>query len=166
MNCREQDPGLPHPHSLPMPEPFMETVKHMRLQVSSVTPSDEAIGGCCDINPTCDGGGPSVHRLQSCTVVISNRPENSTSVQLFMGGDAPPDAPALDCSKGNLGSLSIAVYQIDTRIAHAVIPLDQVWEVCYASGRQCISPCCQLAFWSLLRSQVHCSLGTHVAPLV
>lgn len=113
----------------------METVKHMKLQVSTVAPSDEASvtagqGGCIDINPLCDVGAPSSHGMQLCTVVLSTRPENSRSVQLYLGGDAPLDTPTLDChAKNSSGSLNIAVYQSDTRIAHAIIPLDQVWEV-------------------------------------
>ena len=86
--------------------------------------------GCCNaLNPTCDAGPPSGHGLQLCTVVLSTHPENSSSTQLFMGAEAPADTAPLDCTQPCRSTLTIAVYQADSRIAHAVVPLDQVWEV-------------------------------------
>ena len=63
-----------------------------------------------------------------CTTVISTQPGNSASTQLFMGAEAPADAPCLHVSAAS-SSLTVAVYQSDARIAHAIIPLEQVWEV-------------------------------------
>jgi hypothetical protein len=49
-----------------------------------------------------------------------------------MGGEAPADAPHIECppdtSDGAI-SLTVAVYQADARIAHAIIPLAEVWQV-------------------------------------
>jgi hypothetical protein len=131
---------LAHPHTLPttlVAPPFMETVKHMRLQVSSIAQSTDEEPGCFELNPTCDYGNR--QGAQMCTVVLSTGPEKSTSVQLLMGGEAPADAGSLDYTKQDLGSLTIAVYQLDSRIAHAIIPLDQVWEVCSNPSAGCDS---------------------------
>jgi hypothetical protein len=109
---------LANPHdALPS---FMHVVKYLRLQVSSIA-SPEQAQGCYE------GAGQS--GLSLCTVVLSTQPENSTSVQLLMGTEAPADAPILEASKEACGSLTVAVYQQDTRVAHAVIPLEQVWQV-------------------------------------
>jgi hypothetical protein len=98
---------------------FMHVVKYLRMQVSSIATPEQAQG-------VFDGTGHS--GLSLCTVVLSTQPENSTSVQLLMGSDAPPDAPILEASKEASGSLTVAVYQQDARIAHAIIPLEQVWQ--------------------------------------
>ena len=132
--CREQDPGIAHPQTLPStlyaPPTIMESVKRLKLQVSSVAQSEDAAVGCLDFAAQCDPGyGARAGSNQLCTVVLSTGPEKSSSVQLFMGGEAPADAGGLDCIKQDLGSLTIAVYQLDTRIAHAIIPLEQVWDV-------------------------------------
>lgn len=98
----------------------MEVLRGMQLQVITVSPTDEPAYTCFET------GGPAP---VPCTTVISTQPDNSASTQLFMGGEAPADAPCLPVSAAS-ASLTVAVYQSDARIAHAIIPLDQVWEVC------------------------------------
>jgi hypothetical protein len=116
--CRDPEPGLAHPHDLPH-SPVMEVVRYMRLQVFTVSPTEEQPYTCFET-----GAAP----IQMCTAVISTAPENTASVELIMGGEAPSDAPYVECNKDST-SLTVALYQSDTRIAHAIIPLDQVWQV-------------------------------------
>jgi hypothetical protein len=111
-----------------MPSIF-ETVQHMRLQVSTISPSDDTSKGYASNKPMCDTARLANHGSQLCTVVLSTRPENSTSAQLFMGLEAPAETPPLEVTRQAVNPLSIAVYRVESRIAHAVIPLDQVWEV-------------------------------------
>lgn len=118
---------MAHPHSM-LPQ-FMETVKHMRLQVHSVMPAEDVRGSLDSKNV-----GHSLHmgrgrRRDVCTVVLSTAADKSCSTQLIMGSQVPQHAEDLTCSKQDLSALTIAVYQADTRIAHAIIPLDQVWQV-------------------------------------
>jgi hypothetical protein len=100
----------------------MEVLCYLRLQVFTVSPTD-------DLPYTCFETGTG--KMQMCTAVISTSPSNSASVQLFMGGEAPAEAPFIECPKdmNEAGSLTVAVYQHDARIAHAIIPLSEVWEV-------------------------------------
>lgn len=109
-----------------------ELKRGMRLQVFTVSPTDEPAYTCFET------GGPTP---VPCTTVISTQPDNSASTQLFMGGEAPADAPALDVSTSSSG-LTVAVYQSDTRIAHAIVPLDQVWEVLLSCIKHYATACC------------------------
>lgn len=97
----------------------MDVKRGIRLQVFTVSPTDEPAFTCFET------GGPAP---VPCTTVISTEPDNSASTQLFMGGEAPRDAPALNVTSSS-AALTVAVYQNDARIAHAIIPLEQVWEV-------------------------------------
>lgn len=123
--CRETEPALTHPHDLSYngSNPHMEVLRHLRLQVFTVSPTDDLPYTCFET-----GTGP----MQKCTAVISTSPQNSASVELFMGGEAPAQAPFIECPKDAPDSISltVAVYQNDARIAHAIIPLSEVWEVC------------------------------------
>ena len=129
----------------------MEVHRYLRLQVFTVSPTDDLPYTCFET-----GTGP----MQMCTAVISTSPQNSASVQLFMGGEAPADAPCIECPKDSRaeGSLTVAVYQSDARIAHAIIPLSEVWEVCHPSIKSLV--CC-------LGSCVHvsCIVPLSGAPL-
>lgn len=122
---RDTEPALTHPHDLPYSSSnaHMEVLRYLRLQVFTVSPTDDLPYTCFET-----GTGP----MQMCTAVISTSPQNSASVQLFMGGEAPTDAPCIECPKDakTEGSLTVAVYQSDARIAHAIIPLSEVWQVC------------------------------------
>lgn len=121
---RETEPALTHPYDMPYHQSNsqMEVIRNLRLQVFTMSPTDDLPYTCFEI-----GTGP----MQMCTAVISTSPQNSASVQLFMGGEAPSDAPYIECPKDakDAGSLTVAVYQSDARIAHAIIPLSEVWEV-------------------------------------
>lgn len=97
----------------------MDVKRGIRLQVFTVSPTDEPAFTCFET------GGPAP---VPCTTVISTEPDNSASTHLFMGGEAPGDAPALHVAASS-AALTVAVYQSDARIAHAIIPLEQVWEV-------------------------------------
>ena len=119
---------MAHPHGM-LPQ-FMETVKHMRLQVHSVMPAGEDVRGSVESKHV----GHSLQlgrgrRKDVCTVVLSTAADKSCSTQLIMGSQVPQHAEDLTCTKQDLTALTIAVYQADTRIAHAIIPLEQVWQV-------------------------------------
>lgn len=100
----------------------MEVLRYLRLQVFTVSPTDDLPYTCFET-----GTGP----MKLCTAVISTSPQNSASVELFMGGEAPAEGPFIECPNDpkDAESLTVAVYQSDSRIAHAIIPLSEVWEV-------------------------------------
>lgn len=101
----------------------MHVIKYMRMQVRSIATPD---GAAASAGPFGGGRPPSAPVY---TAVLSTQPENSTSVQLLMDADAPQDAPILEASKEASGALTIAVCDADgARVAHAIVPLEQVWQ--------------------------------------